>query len=1558
MKKIYLFFILSISLILNTNAQVTHTVNSGSYYYTPTNISVEVGDTVIWVNDGGLHNVNFIASTITGTNFNNPESFISTPTTGPILYSHVFTIPGLYNYDCSVGAHAQNGMAGTVSVNFGGCTDPNAFNFDSLATYDDGSCLYPDCNGIAYGTSLLDSCGICQQAYIYDVVLHTVVLLDDTFNISLSPTEILVMPNDPSNPYWNSSCSGCTDSLAANYDSTAIIDNGSCLYGDCNGIVNGTSLTDSCGVCQQAYVYNFVTHVPTFVNDTSGIVLGTNEILVMPDDPSNPLWNSSCSGCTDPLATNYDSTATIDNGSCIFPNTIYDIVSNSADHTTLKTAVDACSLDGTLSGPGPFTLFAPTDAAFNALPSGTIPALLNDIPQLTGILLHHVAGDSVMSTMLTNGQIVTTILGTDIVVTIDTTGVYIDNALVTIADVIADNGVVHVIDAVLLPVLGCTDPLALNYDSLSAVDNGSCLYPDCNGIAYGVSLVDTCGVCQPGFIYDNLFANIVQYVTDTFNLSLSPTQVFLMPDNNLNPLWNSSCKGCTDPSASNYDSTAIIDDGTCNYAVAPLFFSEHADGGGFNRYFEIFNPTSDTVYLDDYAWARVGGNPTTVGVYETWNNFSSGAVILPNDVYVVAHTNSDGFIQNLADMTSQLLSNGDDGLALVHGVEPAIPTHPDSGLYTILDWVGNWNGDPGDGWDVAGVSEGTANHTLVRKCGVMMGDTSWTNASGTDSINSQWIVFGYENWNYLGSHSNSAVYASTFDTICNGLSITVNGNTYNSTGVYTDVLTSHLGCDSIITTNLYVLSQSASFLDLNPTICFGDTVYVNGVAYYQTGVYTTVLTNSVGCDSIITLDLRVVSPTFLTYDICPGDSISVGSNVYYTAGNYVDTLTAVSGCDSIINTQINTYSQYNSIYGGILNNTIGGGGYYTGDQHLILDCYVPTEIVSATVYSDGNTIYEFELRDNNGNTLQDTIYALVDGANFVTLNFEMPAGNDFELGVSPASNFGGLYRNNAGVNFPYDFGNLASIVQSSAQQFGDYYYFYYNLEMRASSSPTEYSICQGESITIGNSTYSSSGLYIDTMMSASGCDSLVYTNLTVNPVVNYQNNQSVCFGETYTIGSNTYSVSGTYVDSFQTSFGCDSLVYTNLFVDTIVGGSSTNNTTICYGDNFIVGNNVYTNSGTYYDTLIAFNGCDSTVTTNLTVLSAAYPVIFGGEPDSINNPGGYFSFDRRLVLDCYVPSRIISAMIYVEDAGTLTFELRDDNGTIIESSTQNVVAGSQRVTLNFDLPVGTDYELGLDNPDQIGVFRNNSGASYPYNFGSLASITGSTANSPGYYYFYYDIEMAATVTPNVVSICDGNSISVGSNTYSTTGVYIDTLNASNFCDSIIYTDLTVNQAFIPSIATNPFDGKICLGDAATITASTGYQSYSWDNGMTGQIIIVSPTADQLYTLTTVDVNGCSAVNTVMIYVDSCNTSTEEIFSNFSIYPNPSSGLIYLDFDNSSNSFSQISIVNILGEEILTLNEISQSKNIKSIDFSSYPKGIYLIKIKTTDGIINRKVIIE
>ena len=254
MKTNKLFLMLLTCFFASSLSATIHTINAGSYYFTPANLTINVGDTVKWINDGGNHDVNADINSQTGSSFNNPVSFQSNTTNvvGSIIYTHIFNNPGNYSYDCSVGSHAAAGMVGTISVN-----------------------------------------------------------------------------------------------------------------------------------------------VPS--------------------------------------------------------NSIYDIVSNSSDHTTLKVAIDACALDGVLSDPGSLTLFAPTDAAFNLLGQATITALLADIPQLTDILKHHVVGDSVMSGMLSNNQVVTTLLGTNVTVTINSMGVFIDNAMVTVADIVADNGVVHVIDAVLIP---------------------------------------------------------------------------------------------------------------------------------------------------------------------------------------------------------------------------------------------------------------------------------------------------------------------------------------------------------------------------------------------------------------------------------------------------------------------------------------------------------------------------------------------------------------------------------------------------------------------------------------------------------------------------------------------------------------------------------------------------------------------------------------------------------------------------------------------------------------------------------------------------------------------------------------------------------------------------------------------------------------------------------------------------------------------------------------------------------------------------------------------------
>jgi len=133
-------------------------------------------------------------------------------------------------------------------------------------------------------------------------------------------------------------------------------------------------------------------------------------------------------------------------------NSIFDIVANSDIHNTLEAAIVAAGLEGTLSSDGPFTLFAPTDEAFSVVPADVLETLLADpTGQLTQILLNHVVSGTAMSTDLADGMMITTLQGTEVLVSINDGVVMIGNAMVVAADIAADNGVVHVIDAILMP---------------------------------------------------------------------------------------------------------------------------------------------------------------------------------------------------------------------------------------------------------------------------------------------------------------------------------------------------------------------------------------------------------------------------------------------------------------------------------------------------------------------------------------------------------------------------------------------------------------------------------------------------------------------------------------------------------------------------------------------------------------------------------------------------------------------------------------------------------------------------------------------------------------------------------------------------------------------------------------------------------------------------------------------------------------------------------------------------------------------------------------------------
>ena len=130
---------------------------------------------------------------------------------------------------------------------------------------------------------------------------------------------------------------------------------------------------------------------------------------------------------------------------------IVDTAVSAGQFKTLVAAVQAAGLEATLRSPGPFTVFAPTDAAFAKLPAGTVDALLKDIPTLTKILTYHVvAGENKTGMLLKLGS-VKTVQGEEVEITACGGKIYVNDSEVVISNIKASNGIIQVIDAVLMP---------------------------------------------------------------------------------------------------------------------------------------------------------------------------------------------------------------------------------------------------------------------------------------------------------------------------------------------------------------------------------------------------------------------------------------------------------------------------------------------------------------------------------------------------------------------------------------------------------------------------------------------------------------------------------------------------------------------------------------------------------------------------------------------------------------------------------------------------------------------------------------------------------------------------------------------------------------------------------------------------------------------------------------------------------------------------------------------------------------------------------------------------
>ena len=189
---------------------------------------------------------------------------------------------------------------------------------------------------------------------------------------------------------------------------------------------------------------------------------------------------------------------------------------------------------------------------------------------------------------------------------------------------------------------------------------------------------------------------------------------------------------------------------------SPVFFSEYAEGGsGYNKYLEIYNSSDIEIDLSGYAILGNGNG----GPFNDTLRFDANTMLTSQGVYVIAHAEADPIILAEADKVianpfNNLEGDPDSYIVSFNGNDARAIAKIEGSEFNVIDIIGTlFGGDPGNGWGVAGVSDGTKDHTLIRKSSITFGNSDWVSSAGTSADNSEWIVKDDLDWTNIGCHN-------------------------------------------------------------------------------------------------------------------------------------------------------------------------------------------------------------------------------------------------------------------------------------------------------------------------------------------------------------------------------------------------------------------------------------------------------------------------------------------------------------------------------------------------------------------------------------------------------------------------------------------------------------------------------------------------------------------------------------------------------------------------------------------------------------------------------------